>query len=486
MPGVAQASLWGLGKVIALEHPKLWGGLVDLAGDATQDEAVNLLREIFDSQGEDQLAFREGQRYVSRLVQSEVPPARTASFQSDSTYLITGGLGALGIKIAQWMVEHGARRLLLTGRREASVEVQKAIAQMERVGAKIVVAQADVAEWRDMVRVIEQIETSMPPLRGIIHAAGVLHDGILLQQDWKAFEQVMAAKVKGAWILHNLTKQLPLDLFVTFSSVSALLGSPGQGNYAAANAFMDALAHHRRALGLPGLSINWGPWSDAGMAASLTSRDQARFTAQGIEPIPAQQGMQILGNLLAQQGTTQVGVLPVNWSKFLKQFPQSVASPFLESFAAGFEEPSAPQPTKLFLQQLEAAPVSDRRTLLIAHIQTEVAKVMGLDSSQLPDPQQGFFDMGMDSLMLVELKNRLESTLDSSLPATLPFDYPTVEAVVDYLVKEVMEIEFSNESAVELQTSNNEEQVVTESNLDHLSDNEAEALLLSKLDSMRY
>ncbi|WP_026736723.1 type I polyketide synthase [Fischerella sp. PCC 9605] len=485
LPGVAQASLWGLGKVIALEHPKLWGGLLDLAGDAPKDEAVNLLAEIFDSQGEDQLAFRQGQRYVARLVRSQVPPARTASFQSDSTYLITGGLGALGIKVAQWMVEHGARHLLLTGRREASAEVQKAIAEMERVGAKIVVAQADVAEWQDMVRAIEQIETSMPPLRGIVHAAGVLHDGILLQQDWKAFEQVMAAKVKGTWILHSLTKQLPLDLFVTFSSVSALLGSPGQGNYAAANAFMDALAHHRRALGLPGLSINWGPWSDAGMAASLTSRDQARFTAQGVEPIPAQQGMQVLGNLLAQQSTTQVGVLPVNWSKFLQQFPQSLASPFLESFAAAFEEPSA-QPTKLFLQQLEAAPVSDRRTLLIAHIQTEITKVMGLDSFQLPDPQQGFFDMGMDSLMLVELRNRLESTLGYSLPATLPFDYPTVEALVDYLAKEVMEIELSNESAVELQKSNNEEQVVAESNLDHLSDNEAEALLLSKLDSMRY
>ncbi|PPS43906.1 type I polyketide synthase [Chroococcidiopsis sp. TS-821] len=484
-PGVAQASLWGLGKVIALEHPKLWGGLLDLAGDAPQDEAIHLLTEIVDSQGEEQVAFREGQRYVARLVRSEVPPNKIASFDANSTYLITGGLGALGIKVAQWMVAQGARCLLLTGRREPSMEVQQAIAQMETQGAEIVVAQADVAEWQDMVRVFEHIETAMPPLRGIVHAAGVLHDGILLQQNWQAFEQVMAAKVKGTWILHSLTKQLPLDLFVTFSSVSALLGSPGQGNYAAANAFMDALAHHRRAMGLPGLSINWGPWSDAGMAANLNNRDQARFTAQGVEPIPTQQGMQVLG-WLAQQNKTQVGVLPVNWSQFLKQFPH-VAAPFLESFAAAIAEPSAPPPTNSFLQQLETTPLSDRRNLLIAHVQTEVARVMRLDASQLPDPQQGFFDLGMDSLMLVELKNRLENTLGTSLPTTLPFDYPTVAALVDYLVQEVMQIEFSRESAGEHQS--NHEQLVAESNrdcLEHLSDDEAEALLLSKLDSMRY
>ncbi|MBV8886873.1 MAG: type I polyketide synthase [Chroococcidiopsidaceae cyanobacterium CP_BM_RX_35] len=480
LPGVAQASLWGLGKVIALEHPKLWGGLLDLAQEsAPSDEAANLLAEIWDSQAEDQLAFRGGQRYVARLVRSQVPAPRAMSLQSDSTYLITGGMGALGLRVAQWMVEHGARHLLLTGRREASAQVQEAITSMERLGAKVVVARADVAEWGDTVRVLEEIETSMPPLRGIVHAAGVLHDGILLRQDWKAFEQVMAAKVKGTWILHALSEKLPLDFFVAFSSVSALLGSPGQGNYAAANAFMDALAHYRRALGLPGLSINWGLWENAGMVASLGSRDQARLAAQGMESIPLDRGLQVLG--LLGQDAAQVGVLPVNWSKFFQQLPEGLASPFLQSFAVAFEEPSAQQTE--FLQQLKAAPVSTRRALLIAHIQTEVAKVLGLDSCQLL-PQQGFSDIGMDSLMAVELKNRLERTLGSSLPATLAFDYPTIEALVDYLSSVVMT--FSDESAVELQKSNNEQQVVAESNLDHLSDSEAEALLLSKLDSMRY
>lgn len=477
----AQASLWGLGKVIALEHPKLWGGLLDLAANASTDEAVNLLAEIWDSQGEDQIAFREGQRYVSRLIRSEVTEARSISLQSDSTYLVTGGLGALGLKVAQWMVEQGARHLMLTGRKDASAEALQAIAQMENLGAKIAIAQADIAEWSDMVRVFEDIKTSMPPLGGILHAAGIIHDGILQQQNWKSFEEVMAAKVKGTWILHTLSQQLQLNFFVTFSSAAALLGSPGQGNYAAANAFMDALANYRRALGLPGLSINWGLWKDAGMATSLGNRDQARLAAQGMESIPLEQGLQILGNLL-KQDITQIGVLPVNWSKFCQQFPQGVVSPFLESFIAIDQEPSLPR-TK-FLQQLEATSLNERQTLLIAHIQTEVIKLLGIDLSEL-EPQQGFLDLGMDSLMAVELKNRLESTLSCSLPATLVFDYPTIEALVDYLLKEAIAA-FADESAVESQKTNHEEQVVAESYIDDLSDSEAEALLLGKLNSMRY
>ena len=244
---------------------------------------------------------------------------------------------------------------------------------------------------------------------------------------------------------------------------------------------MDALADYRRASGLPGLSINWGLWKDAGMATSLGNRHQARLAAQGIESIPLEQGLQILGNLLGKD-TAQVGVLPVNWSKFCQQIPQGVVLPFLESFIAIDKKPLL-QRTK-FLQQLEIAPVNERQTLLIAHIQTELVKLLGIDSSEL-EPQQGFLDLGMDSLMAVELKNRLESTLSCSLPATLVFDYPTIEALVDYLLKEAIAA-FSDESAMELEGTNYEEQVVAKSYFDDLSDSEAEALLLGKLESMRY
>lgn len=440
LPGVAQASLWGLGKVIALEHSQLWGGIIDLAPDAPKDEAVNLLAEISDSLGEDQIAFRFGQRYVARLVRSQVSTERSHPLQSDSTYLITGGLGALGLKVAQWMVDRGVRHLVLTGRREVSACVSEAIAQMERLGAKVVVAQADVAEWEDMARTLEQIKTSMPTLRGIIHAAGILDDGILLKQNWERFAKVMAPKVKGAWNLHRLTQDLPLDFFVSFSSISSLLGSPGQGNYAAANAFMDALAHYRRALGLPGLSINWGPWSDTGMAASLGGPDRDRLAAQGIESIPLEQGLSLLEQFLGQ-ATSQVGVLPIDWSVFKQQFGDRKQLPLLSELI-GSEPPketkqALPKQHEL-LQRLEALPPGNRHSLLISHIQSEVANVLELERSHLPDPQKGFFDMGMDSLMAVELKNRLDASLGCSLPATLVFETPTIQDLAEYLARNVL------------------------------------------------
>jgi acyl transferase domain-containing protein/acyl carrier protein len=481
LPGVAQASLWGLGKVIALEHSQLWGGIIDLAPDAPKDEAVNLLAEISDSQGEDQIAFRFGQRYVARLVRSQVLTEQATSLQSDSTYLITGGLGALGLKVAQWMVDRGVRHLVLTGRREASARASEAIAQMERLGAKVVVAQADVAEWEDMARTLEQIKTSMPTLRGIVHAAGILDDGILLQQDWDRFAKVMAPKVKGAWNLHRLTQDLPLDFFISFSSISSLLGSPGQGNYAAANAFMDALAHYRQALGLPGLSINWGPWSDTGMAASLGERDRARLAAQGIESIPLEQGLSLL-ELFLGQATSQVGVLPIDWSVFKQQFgdrKQLLLSELIGSEPPKETKQALPKQYAL-LQQLEAVPPGNRHSLLISHIQSEVANVLELERSHLPEPQKGFFDMGMDSLMAVELKNRLDESLGCSLPATLIFETPTIQDLAEYLAKNVLGW---NSSATDNSKSlkGEEERAKALSEVQQLAEDEIEASITLEL-----
>jgi acyl carrier protein len=297
----------------------------------------------------------------------------------------------------------------------------------------------------------------------------------------------MAPKVAGTWNLHTLTQELALDFFVCFSSVSALLGSPAQGNYAAANAFMDALAHHRRALGLPGTSINWGPWGDAGMAAALNSREQARWAARGMQSIAPEQGLQVLREVL-EQNVTQVGVLPVDWSKFLGQFPSDVEFPFLEEFASAAQQ-QAPSQKSEFRQQLEAAPASNRRTLLMTHIRSQIAKVLGLKSAENIDPQQGFSDLGMDSLIAVELSNRLKTSLKFSIPASLAFDYPTVEALADYLVGEMFSTEDSDEFGGELQSNlqrGDEEQAIANSDLDELSDSEAEALLISKLNSMRY
>ena len=440
LPAVAQAPLWGLGKVVALEHPELWGGMLDLAPEATEDEATKLLAEIGDSQGEDHLAFRDGQRYVARVIRKQLPESQKLTFQSDATYLITGGLGALGLKVARWMVEQGARHLVLTGRRGASSDAQETISQLKQAGAKVLVAQADVCDEGDVVRMLEGIEVSMPPLRGIVHAAGVLDDGILLQQDWERFTRVMAPKVKGAWNLHISTQKLPLDFFVVFSSAASLLGSPGQGNYAAANAFMDALAHYRRSLGLPGLSINWGPWGDTGMAASLNSRNKARLTAQGLTTIAPEQGLQILERVLGQT-LAQVGVLPFELSVFKQQLSSgrqlSLLSELVREESPQEESEQVSAQRNELLQRLKEAPATERQQLLMAYLQGKVAKVLGLPSSDL-DIQQSLQDLGFDSLMAVDLTSMIRTELQVDVPIRAFIEDPSIANLAALLIEQLI------------------------------------------------
>jgi acyl transferase domain-containing protein/acyl carrier protein len=402
--------------------------------------------------------------------------------RDNSSYLITGGLGALGIKIAQWLADQGARHLVLTGRRGSLEAVQQQVSQLEQAGVQVAVIQADVSNQEDTSRLLTTIKESMPPLKGIVHAAGVLEDRMLVGQSWESFSRVMAPKVAGSWNLHIMTKTLTLDFFVCFSSISALLGSPGQGNYAAANAFMDALAHHRQALGLPGLSINWGPWSETGMAAALGDRLN-RWDTQGIAPINTEKGLEIFGKILQQQ-IPQVGVLDIEWSKFWSQFPHNINHPFLSEFTT-IREPNNTSIQSELRQKIAAAKPCDRPILLMNHVRLQIAKVLDLKNPAEIDPQQGFSELGMDSLMAVEFRNRLQTTLNCSVPISVAFDYPTVETLVSYLVDLFEDKETHREEANTASISKLDKTLVL-SELKELSDSEVETLLMDKLDSLKY
>ncbi len=442
LPAVAQSALWGLGRVVALEHREQWGGMIDLAplpaAASLAEDATALLTEIQFSQGEDHLALRNGQRYVARLGRSALPASdslnQTEMVRSDATYLITGGLGALGLQVAQWLVAQGARHLVLTGRREAAQPTQEAIERMQQTGTRILIAQSDVSCEADMRQVMEKIET-MPPLRGVIHAAGVLDDGILLQQTWERFRYVMAAKVQGAWNLHCLTQNQPLDFFVLFSSAASLLGSPGQGNYAAANAFMDGLAHYRRGLGLPALSLNWGAWGESGMAASLNSRNQARLAVQGIHTIAIEQGLQVLAQALGQD-VAQLGVLPFDWSAFKRQWKAGQEPPLLAAIldstansANSANAASLVPPANALLQQLREADATDRRALLLSYLQRQAAQVLRLSEADI-HPERSLHEMGLDSLMAVELMTLIRTELQVELPIRALIEDPSLETLV--------------------------------------------------------
>ncbi|VFM96818.1 MAG: Phosphopantetheine attachment site, partial [Candidatus Kentron sp. G] len=406
---IAQAPLWGMGKVIAQEHPALWGALID------DPDIDSLLAEIGagddgDPEKEDQIAYRDGQRYVARLVRHEpAPPDAAPALNADSTYLITGGLGALGLEAARWMVQEGARHLVLTGRRAPSEEAQAILRELEAAGTQVSVASADVSDYGRMADLFEELEGQMP-LRGIIHAAGLLDDGVLEQQDMDRFRRVLAPKLAGSWNLHTLTRDRPLDFFVCFSSAASLLGNAGQGNYAAANAFMDALVYYRRALGLPGLSLNWGAWARIGLAAEMDRQQQDRLAAMGMGSIEPEEGISILGRLMGQPEAIQVGVVPTNWPRFFTQFPEVPA--FLSELAQGAPPAIESVPIR---QRLARATEEEYEGILMDFVQKRIAHVLGTSPSRL-DVQQPLNTMGLDSLMVIELKNRFRSELDIDTP----------------------------------------------------------------------
>jgi NADPH:quinone reductase-like Zn-dependent oxidoreductase/acyl carrier protein len=366
-----------------------------------------------------------------------VAPASEApvSFRPDGTYLITGGLGSLGLVAARWMVQQGARHLVLMGRSEPSAAAQQeALEAMREAGAQVVVAKADVAREQQVARVLAEMDPSMPPLRGILHVAGMLDDGILLRLDQERFGSVMAPKVAGAWNLHTLSSKESLDFFVLFSSAASVLGSPGQGNYAAANAFLDALAHHRRAQGLPALSINWGPWAEVGLAARPDRG--GRLALRGLASIGLEQGVEALGRVLGN-GAAQVGVMPLDVRQWRQFYPKAAESPLLAQLVREQDDANGSgRRANSVRQALLAAEPGERRSLLERHLQQQIARVLRIPASRI-EADTPLDALGLDSLMALELRNGLEAGLGLTLPATLVWGYPTLAALASHLAREM-------------------------------------------------
>ncbi|NEQ72619.1 MAG: type I polyketide synthase [Okeania sp. SIO2C9] len=442
--GLAASPLWGLGRSVSLEHPQLWGGLVDLDPQAPEADEIEMLWQLLVNElEEDNLALRGENTYVARLANQSPPElSQPLSLSLDGSYLITGGLGALGLHTAEWLVEKGAKNIVLTGRRPPSEKVQESIKELEQAGCQVKVLLGDVSIEEEIAEILEKIHTSLPTLKGIIHTAGVLDDGTIQQMNWERFAKVMAPKVIGTWNLHKLTKNLPLDFFVCFSSMASLNGSPGQGNYAAANAFMDGLAGYRRSRGLSGLAINWGAWASGGMAARLAVEHQNRIQASGISEIAPKEGMYALDLLLRNQlAREQVGVIAAKWSVLAEHLSSIKKSSLLRELLQKeelAEHDTLKQKVKVeILAKLETASLEERQEILTEHIRGQVTQVLGLSSSQLPELNLGFMEMGMDSLMAVELKNRLQNQLGINLPETIAIEYPTIMKLSLY-VEELM------------------------------------------------
>jgi NADPH:quinone reductase-like Zn-dependent oxidoreductase/predicted O-methyltransferase YrrM len=385
--------------------------------------------------------FMAQARHIGKvvLVEDDLDAAATMHVRPDGAYLVTGGLGGLGLLTAQQMVRRGARTLVLAGRRAPSKETQAVIAAMEAEGARITVVQADMARPEAVARVLAAIEAGPVPLRGVVHSAGALHDGALVQQSWDRFAEPLGAKVDGAWALHVLTRHARLDFFVMYSSIASVLGSAGQANHAAANAFMDALALHRRARGLPALSISWGAWKEIGAAADRNLHE--RVGARGIGMIAPEQGLLALEQLSAR-AAPHAAFFPVQWDVFLKG--DVARSPFLSrvgasQVAAPVARPvvAPPPASAAIIAELQAATPARRNELLLTFVAEHVARVIDAPDWRGIDPRQPLSELGLDSLMAVDLRNRLGAGLGlgRSLPATLVFDHPTIEALAAYMAR---------------------------------------------------
>ncbi|MFH8590164.1 type I polyketide synthase, partial [Streptomyces celluloflavus] len=431
---VAAASVWGLVRSAQTEHPGAFG-LIDLDPDADADaSSVPLLPQAL-AVAEPQLVIREGAVRAGRLARRAVSGPGLV-WDTEGTVLITGGTGGLGSVLARHLVaEHGVRRLLLAGRRGADAPgAADLVVELAGQGAEVALAACDLAD-RDAVSALLAGVPADHPLTAVIHTAGVLDDGVIGSLTPERLATVLRPKADAAWHLHELTRDLDLSAFVLFSSAAGTFGSAGQGNYAAGNAFLDALAAHRRAEGLPGVSLAWGPWAQqAGMTSGLDDRDVRRAEAAGMPLLSVEQGAALFDAALA---TGEPAVAPVRLDLPALR-AQSEIAPLLRGLVRTRSRRQAVAGADTGLtEQLNRLERADRRAALLDLVRGQAALVLGHTGGDSVDPVRAFRDLGFDSLTAVELRNRLNATTGLRLPATMIFDHPTLTALADHLLDEL-------------------------------------------------
>ncbi|MFB8413905.1 type I polyketide synthase [Streptomyces albidoflavus] len=437
------AEVWGLGRVAALEHPERWGGCADLPPDPAAVDWDRLCGLLADGT-EDQVALRAPGALTRRLVPA---PTSTGAGEPElrGTVLVTGGTGALGARVARWAAEHGAERLILTGRRGPEAPGAAALhAELAALGTTPLIVACDVAERDALAALLRE-----HPVDAVFHAAGTAPSAPLAELDAEGLAEAGRAKVQGARHLHDLLAHQPLDAFVLFSSIAGVWGSGGLGAYATANSHLDALAELRRAQGLAATSVAWGPWDESGMAAGDAAEGLRR---RGLRPLPPARAVLALGQALRADDTC-VTVADVDWDRFLPAFTAARPAPLFDGVPAAREaaarttatgpgDPTAGTGTATGLRaELAALSRTDGRALLLDLVRRHTAEVLGHGTGDLVDPRRPFRDLGFDSLTAVELRSALARATGLTLPATLAFDHPTPSDLVGFLHTELAPVE---------------------------------------------
>ena len=431
---VAQATLLGFGRALMSERPEFHTRLIDLdsAGSVT-DQTAALASELT-LEREREIAWRGGIRRKPQLIGRPAMLAPPLRFDPAASYLVTGAFGGLGLKVAAWLVERGAQTLILAGRNPPAPEAETVLDALRGQGVNIIPVRCNVAD-RSQVQALIATAQETAPLKGVIHAAGALADANLAGQSWEKFERVLAAKVFGSWHLHELTAHLDLEHFVLFSSAAGLLGPAGQSNHAAANSFVDALAHARRSAHLPALAIDWGAWAEVG--AAVRDDLEARVERTGLIHMAPDQALAALAWVMSQKAT-QIAIVDADWVVYRQRFPLGGAPIFTPSPSPTGREETGPftlQESATLHEQLAATPLSHRMEVLLDAIRAQAARIMRLDDANTITDERPLRDLGLDSLMAVEMRNALAAQVGVKLTATLLFDQPSVGALATFLAK---------------------------------------------------
>jgi surfactin synthase thioesterase subunit/NAD(P)-dependent dehydrogenase (short-subunit alcohol dehydrogenase family)/acyl carrier protein len=430
-----QALVWGFGRSIALEAPASWGGTIDLAIDSEfpAADAENIADVVLDSHGEQQVAVRAPKRYVPRLRRLTDKGRRQSAtpIRRDATYLITGGTGRLGLVTAAWLVEdRGATHIALLSRRKPDAAAQQEVDRLQAAGARVRVYSGDMSIEADLRRVLAEITAELPGIRGVVHGAGVLADGILMHMSWDQFTRATAAKVHGTRLLHDCLRDVELDFFLVQSSLLSLTGSTAQANYTAANAFLDAFVDYRRYRGLPAAAINWGPWGGtSGMAAAAGRRAEEIWRARGITLISPALARRALDRVVVEP-LEHVAVAICDWDQYVMHLGRS--APFysrLTTRAGTGRTRRADTADGAGSTRVAERPAS--RAVLLDELREHVRRELGLDDVDTRQPLQ---ELGVDSLMSVNLANRLEAALGLKIPIGMLVRGPCLEELADTLL----------------------------------------------------
>ena len=512
--GIAQSPLWGLGRVIAEELPQLWGGLIDIDPNYSHAATAEVVwAELQHPDSERQISYRENRRFAARLVPRPAQNAVTKPlrFKADASYLVTGGLGDLGLELAKWMVDQGARQIILLSRSALPprahwptlveddprfAERVNAIQEMESRGARVLALSGDVGSENVLKELLhEAMDEGWPPISGVIHAAGVVDADQLIDLSVEKLHAILRSKVRGTWLLHQACGDQPLDFFVNFSSGASLLGSPLLGAYAAGNAFLDAMAQLRRAADQPALTVNWGFWDEVGMVAR-SQREMGRgFAPQGMYSFSPDQGLAALGWLLEEEAV-QTAVMPADWPKWWQFHPRAAQSALfanlvqLEMGQHSIHSPYADEAPTLTREKVAETPVAERTLLIEEFISEQLSRVLRIDVEEL-DVHQSLGNLGIDSLMAVELRNHVQASLGIVIPVAQLLQDPSIsqlaQGILDQLkdtASPMSEVAITADSSAAPEAGSQEGLIAEQAleKLDTMSDSEVEAMLSQMLD----